>query len=375
MFGGLTAGTTSQTFALLLTPIAAALGVSVATLGGLKTIESVTMALCGLALTPLADKTPRQRLLLAGFALMVLSTLLAASASGPWMFAGYFVLNGASGILLFSTLQAVPSDYAADRAHDRALGYVIGSFGLAGFTTAPLAALLTDVWSWRVGYLLACGVGAAAFAAVALLVPNRPAHGAEHVSFRDGFRLLTHNRAFAEALLGALLRFSVYNATVVYAGALLIKRYHLSVGRSGLYFSLGALCFMLGSIGSGYLLAHVSARRALVPGGALTGLLAGGALLLHPPLPLAGVLLLVAVALMSLQENASAGVLLRLAPRARGAAMALSEIVAAASGLLGIGAAAVALSLFGFGGIGALIVAYGVIAAGSTGVALRHAAD
>jgi hypothetical protein len=52
--------------------------------------------------------------------------------------------------------------------------------------------------------------------------------------------------------------------------------------------------------------------------------------------------------------------------------MALSELVAAASGLLGIGAAALALSLFGFGGIGALIVLYGVVAAGSTGIALRH---
>jgi predicted MFS family arabinose efflux permease len=163
----------------------------------------------------------------------------------------------------------------------------------------------------------------------------------------------------------------LFASVLTYAGAFLIDVHDVSVARAGIYFSLGALAFLLASVTSGRAIARIGPRHTLLTGGLLTAGLVGTALASGARLVVVGLCLLAAIWLMGLIENASTGLLLRLAPDDRGAAMSLNELMAAAGSLLGIGVGAAALRLSGYAGVGGLLLVAGVAAALATHAALR----
>ncbi|HUG14908.1 MAG TPA: MFS transporter [Thermomicrobiales bacterium] len=365
------ATTNAQVFALLLSPMAQDFGISVARLAGLRTIEEVVAIVTGIALAPFIDRTTRKRLLLSGLALMAAAAAIAVAATSPWHLVGYFAVDGISKILLFSTLLAMPGDLASGRRLDRALGFVIGSFALSGFTIVPLVGYIAARFSWREGYVVAVVTALISFLFVLAVIPairpgdRPPASPLRHLG------LIVRFPGLATALTGALLRFMMFSSVLTFSGAFLINEHQVSVSRAGVYFSLGAASFLIASILSGFLLQFVGTTRALVHGGMLAATCVLVAFASGVPLSLAGCALLVTVALMGIHENASTGLLLRLSRGQRGAAMSLNELCAAAGALLGIGFGAVALRQFGYGGIGALLGLVGVLAAAVTMRAIR----
>lgn len=363
VFGGLAATTNAQVFALLLAPIARDLGYSVAKLGGLRTTEEVAAVATAIALTPVVDRYPRKWLLVAGFVLMATAAALISMSFTVWMLIGFFVIDGVSKILLFSALLALPSDLSSGREHDRALGFVIGSFSIAGVTAVPLAGVLSDAFTWRAGYVLAVALAGVAIMSVAVGVPSVQPPPHRHESLRAHASSLSRLPGFAIALAGAFCRFAMFASVLNYGGAYLIDERGVSVGRAGFYFSLGAFAFLAASILSGYVLVLVGVSRVLLGAGLATGVLALTAFGSGQSLAVVGACLLGTVALMGMLENASTGLLLRLAPDDRGAAMSLNELVAAAGSLLGIGVCAVVLRSSGFGGVAVFLAALAVIGA------------
>jgi predicted MFS family arabinose efflux permease len=371
VLSGMSATMNVEVFSLLLSPLADDLGYSVASLGALRAIEEITAVLTALVITPLMDRFPRRTLLLAGFGLMALAAGTAAASVGIVMLLIYFVVDGISKILLFSSVLALPSDLAAGREHDRALGFVIGSFALAGFTVMPLVGILAAASSWRAGYVVSLVFALLTMSLVALVLPVVQPQSRVHASLRAHARSLVALPGFPAALTGALFRFMLFASVLTYSGAYVIDEHGVSVTRAGFFFSIGALAFLLSSITSGRVIERIGPRHALVTAGVLTAGLLAIALSSGARLAVAGICLVAAVWLMGLLENASTGLLLRLAPHDRGAAMSLNELMAAAGSLLGIGAGAAALRLSGYAGIGALLAAAGLLAGAVTLSALR----
>lgn len=368
---GLAATTNAQIFALLLSPIANDLGLSVPRLGALRTIEEFVAIATGLALTPVIDRYARRHLLLIGFVLMATAALLASMSVHPVMLVGYFVIDGVSKILLFASLLALPSDLTRGPALDRALGFVIGSFALTGFTTVPLAGLLADELSWRAGFGLAVGIAVAAFAVTLVTLPGvRPAAHA-HSSVVEQFRVITALPGLLAGLIGAMFRFAMYASVVNYTSAYFVDDFGVDVSVAGLYFSLGSLGFLGASVVSGYFLARVGGTRALIGGGIITGIFATIAYGAGLPLPVTGFALFVVAAAMGILENASTALLFRLAPDHRGAAMSLNELGAAGGSMLGIGVGALALRLDGYSGISVVLGLSGAIAVITTWLAVQ----
>jgi DHA1 family inner membrane transport protein len=368
---GLAATTNAQVFALLLAPIAADFGTSVARLGALRAVEELVAIGTGLALAPFIDRTTRKRLLLAGLALMALAALTGALATSPWILLSFFVLDGVSKILLFSTILAMPGDLAQGRALDRALGFVIGSFALSGFTVVPLVGLVAGAFSWRAGFVIAASVAALACLLVVALIPSLLPSATPHASPVAHLRAIARLPGLMLALIGAFLRFLLFAGTFTYVGAFLIDHHGSSVARAGLYLSIGSLAFLGASIASGYLLRFIGVTRTLVGGCVLSSALLVNAFSLDLRLLYAGLGLIGVAALLAILENASTGLLLRLAPGHRGAAMSLNELCAAAGSLLGISFGALLLRLAGFAGVGILLAVVGILSAAITFAAIR----
>lgn len=368
---GLAATTNAQVFALLLSPIAGDLGISVSRLGALRTLEEAVAIATSLALTPIIDRYPRRNLLLTGFVLMATASLLAAAGLHPAMLVGYFVIDGVSKIFLFASILALPSDLTSGPALNRLLGFVIGSFALTGFTTVPMAGFLADELSWRSGFGLAAGIALAAFVvAIATLPDVRPA-AHDHPSAADQFRAIAALPGLLPGLLSAMFRFAMYASVINYTSAFFVDDFGIDVSVAGLYFSIGSLGFLGASVISGYLLVRVGGTRALIGGGLVAGILAAVAFGAGLPLAVTGLALFVVASLMGILENASTALLFRLAPDHRGAAMSLNELVAAGGSMLGIGVGALALRFAGYGGIGVVLGLSAAIAIITTWIAVK----
>jgi len=113
-------------------------------------------------------------------------------------------------------------------------------------------------------------------------------------------------------------------------------------------------------------------RRVMLQGGLLIA--AGLLIAFLPGVPgvLAGLGLLTG-ALLGVHENGSLGMILRMAPEARGAATSLNEICAALGGIAGSALGGLIIQQTGFGGLGVLLGAVALAAVAFTYLAFELA--
>ncbi|CAN5593220.1 MFS transporter [soil metagenome] len=362
LVGGMAATTNTSVTGLLLTSIADDLGHSVALLGGLKSISAVVAFITAFPLSRVADRYPRKYLIALGLGCMLTAALFALTAANLTWFIGYYLFAGAADVILFAMLLAAASDYIDGAAMDRASGFVIGAFGLSGFVIVPLAGVISDSHGWRQAYLINIGVALAGMLLVLLLLPKVPPTGSTSASTLSHLRMLTRKPGLTMILLGNIMRFTMLTVLIVYVAAFIIERFELSDGRAGFYFGIGSAMFLVSAFASGLLIARLGLRRLMLPGGLIV---AGGLFLAFlPGVPglLTGASFLVSGSLLSIQENGALGVILRVAPRDRGAATSLNEIGAAIAGIFGSAVGGLIVGQFGYGGLGVFLAVTGLAA-------------
>ncbi|WP_019633327.1 MFS transporter [Actinomadura atramentaria] len=138
-------------------------------------VDAYALVLSGLLITAgaLGDRWGRRRLLLVGFAVFVVASLVAATATQPWVVIAARALLGVGGAAIMpatiSILRVVFTD-----PHERALAYSVWTAVIgAGMALGPLVGgLIVQAYSWEAAFLLNVPV-AAVFGALALwLVPE-----------------------------------------------------------------------------------------------------------------------------------------------------------------------------------------------------------
>ncbi|MEU4195376.1 MFS transporter [Kribbella sp. NPDC026611] len=123
-----------------------------------------------------ADAFGRRRVLMAGAALLALSSLVAGAADRPMVFVLARMVQGvASAMLLAASLGMLGHTFAGSPARPRLAG-LWGSAASAGIASGPLlSSVLAEVWTWRAAYWLICAGSMALWAASARLLPeSRP---------------------------------------------------------------------------------------------------------------------------------------------------------------------------------------------------------
>ncbi|MBB3979708.1 putative MFS family arabinose efflux permease [Rhizobium azooxidifex] len=147
----------------LLPKMAEDLQLSIATLGTLVTVFTLTLAFSSPILTTLFGSVDRRRLLISTMGFFALANLVAWQSSGYWgIFAARVLLALAAG-LYTPNANALISVLVAPEKRGRALAIVNGGMTIAIALGLPIGSLVGNALGWRVTFL---GVGILALIAV-----------------------------------------------------------------------------------------------------------------------------------------------------------------------------------------------------------------
>ena len=142
-----------STVNVALPSIARALEINAMTLSWIPMAYLLASAACVLSLARLADMYGRRRVFVAGTFGVVLSSVMAACATGSAMLLCARVLQGASAAALFATQIAIISSVYPPERRGAAIGATISAVYI-GLSLGPLTGgYVIDLWSWRAAFL------------------------------------------------------------------------------------------------------------------------------------------------------------------------------------------------------------------------------
>lgn len=160
--------------ASLLTRMASDLNVTAGAAGQAVTATAVVGGIAGLTLA-IATKSIDRRLVLWTLSLLlILSNLLAATATGLTTLLLARVLLGVALGGFWSMAAAIAMRLVPMRLVPRAMSIVFTGVSIATVCAAPVGAYVGDTWGWRTAFVIAAAVGVVALTVQMLTMPKLP---------------------------------------------------------------------------------------------------------------------------------------------------------------------------------------------------------
>jgi DHA1 family inner membrane transport protein len=353
----------AQSAILVLSPIlpqiADQFGVSTSAAAQLRSVSAITAAIVALVLAVTGNRFHLSWLLYGGLALLAASALASAGATAFWMLIATHVVMGFGLAAVLSGGMAASETWAAAGESKRVLSLALIGQPVAWIVGQPVAGLVAGQ-NWRWAWIAVPFVAALA-ALVAMLLRDREISDAGQDCDPLG---LWRQRGVKPWAISELLAFTAWGGALVYAGAIFIEEYGVSVGSTGLILGVGAFFYLPGNWlgrrfigeGSGLLLVGFS-----VAAGAMVVLYNTG----FAPLWIAIVGFAVAVFFAGGRTIAGAALGLQLSDGRRLAAMSVRTAAGQFGYLLGAAIGGALLDLQGYPGMawgfGVLFVVAGVI--------------
>ncbi|WP_394890576.1 MFS transporter [Mesorhizobium sp. AaZ16] len=174
--------------ASLLTRMASDLNITDGAAGQTVTATAVVGAIAGLTLAIFTRSIDRRLVLWTLTLLLVLSSLMAATATGLTTLLLARVLLGIGLGGFWSMAGALTMRLVPGRLVPRAMSIVLTGVSVATVTAAPVGAYIGDLWGWRAAFALSAVVGVVALAVQLVTMPKLPPVAVS--SFRTLFDLL-----------------------------------------------------------------------------------------------------------------------------------------------------------------------------------------
>ncbi len=174
--------------ASLLTRMASDLNITDGAAGQTVTATAIVGGIAGLTLAVFTKNIDRRLVLWTLTLLLVLSSLLAATATGLTTLLLARVLLGIGLGGFWSMAGALTMRLVPTRLVPRAMSIVLTGVSVATVCAAPIGAYIGDLWGWRAAFALSAVVGAVALTVQMLTMPKLPPVAAS--SFRTLFELL-----------------------------------------------------------------------------------------------------------------------------------------------------------------------------------------
>jgi predicted MFS family arabinose efflux permease len=260
--------------ASLLTAMAADLGVSDGVAGQAVTATALVAAVAAPALPLLTRQLDRRVVMLACTLVLLLSNVLAATASSLAVLMASRVLLGIALGGFWSMSAALALRLVPPARFAKAMSLILTGVSVATVCAAPLGAWMGEAWGWRSAFVAAGAVSLLTLAVQAATLPALPPRD------RPDLRVLAEllrRPPVRVALLAVLLVISGHFAGFTYIRPLMEQVTHLSVAAiSAVLLGYGVGGFF-GNLAGGWL-AGRSERLAIVAGGALIAVLAASLL-------------------------------------------------------------------------------------------------
>ena len=355
-------GTTEFVIVGLLPTVADDLAITLPLAGLIVSIYALGVTFGAPVLTALTGRAGRKPLLLGLMALFIAGNTLAALSPGYGTLLVARVLSAFAHGVFFSVGATIAADLEPENRRASAIAMMFMGLTVAIVTGVPLGTLIGQTFGWRATFWAVAGLGAVAFAGIALLLPGDLSRR-EAASLADQVRVLGSGRlllVFAMTALG-------YGGTFVtftYLAPELQEITGFSASAVSLVLVLYGLAIAAGNIAGG----KVADRN---PVKALTWLFAAQALVLAlfsltAPSPVLALLTLAALGFLSFANVPGLQLyVVELAKRHRPAAVDVASALNIAAFNLGIAAGAwigglVVASPLGLGAtpwVGAMLVA------------------
>jgi MFS family permease len=166
----------------ILPAIAAAFGVSTASLTSSYAVQPIGQALGGLFLSPLADRLGRKRALIVLLALFAIATFLSVFASSIGSFAVTRFLAGAFGGALLPAAASLVADIAPLRRRSAMVGIVYAGLGVGPLLAAGIVATLLEHIGWQGVYVIGAVAPLLIIVPILVLAPESPLHLARNAA-------------------------------------------------------------------------------------------------------------------------------------------------------------------------------------------------
>ncbi len=314
----------------LLTPMGAAVGVSVSITGLLVTVYAFMVAVLAVPLTLSTARLSRKGLLLATLVAYTLSNVIVAIAPNFAVLAAGRAFGGIAHALFFSVSIGYASRLVQPAFTGRALAIVTAGASAGFVLGVPLSTSLGTALGWRAAFGVLAVVCAVTVVIVALLLPAVPGGGTSHRGEGAGarrMRLAVVSSANAVVYLG---QFTVYT----YISVLLLAAGLAATGVGPVLLGLGAV----GLLGTWFAGANLD-RRPRVTVLLLLGVVVLGLVALGLTFPALGGVL-AAAALWGTGFGGVASVFQTAAIRTRGASPEVIGALVNSTANIGIGGGA-----------------------------------
>jgi DHA1 family purine ribonucleoside efflux pump-like MFS transporter len=204
--------------ASLLTPLAQDLGITEGTAGQAVTATAIIGAIAAPTMSIITKRIDRRHVMLGLTLLLIVSSVLAATAwSLPSLLFARVLLGIALGgfwsMSAAIAMRLVPSDL-----FPRAMSIILTGVSVATVCAAPIGAYVSDIWGWRTAFMLAAAVGVVTLIVQFATLPKLPPVSVS--SFR-GLLDVSRNPMVRVVLLVVLLTASGHFAGFTYVRAFL----------------------------------------------------------------------------------------------------------------------------------------------------------
>ncbi|MGA4861463.1 MFS transporter [Streptomyces lavendulocolor] len=241
-------GTTEFVMMGLLPDVADDLHTSVPTAGYLVSAYAIGVVVGAPLLTALGSRVPRRRMLLLLMGLFTVGNLASALAPGFGTLVAARVLAGLPHGAFFGVGAVVAARLVREGRQARAVATMFLGLTVANVVGVPAATLLGQHLGWRATFLVVTGIGLAAMAALAALVPDIPVDGGR--SLGRELRALG-DRQVLLGLLTAVFGFAGVFAVYSYLASMTTEVMGLGESSVTLVLALFGIGMTLGALAAG----------------------------------------------------------------------------------------------------------------------------
>lgn len=236
--------------ASLLTPLAQDLGISEGTAGQAVTATAIVGAIAAPTMAIATKRIDRRHVMIGLSVLLVVSSLLAATAwSLPSLLFARVLLGIALGgfwsMSAAIAMRLVPSDVLP-----RAMSIILTGVSVATVCAAPVGAYVGDVWGWRSAFVIAAGVGVVTLIVQFATLPKLPPIG---IASFGALLEVSKNPMIRVGLLLVILTASGHFAGFTYFRAFLEQVPALGIETISLVLLAFGIGGFFGNLGGGFL--------------------------------------------------------------------------------------------------------------------------
>jgi MFS transporter, DHA1 family, multidrug resistance protein len=248
---------------------------SVSLVGQLTTFAMLSIAVAGLFAGPVADHIGHKRSLIAGLALLALSSTMMAASIHVVMLLIAGLIGGTGISMTYGVALGVVAKRLSGDARSKALGITHAFGSSATIVSAPLLTIVASFTLWRGSFVFLLLSIVAATVLVMRLLPDTCVRSGEPLSpmvVLRAYRPLWDSPP-AMALFGASATRGIFSVGIVaYLGAFYADRYGMSVREIGAASILEGGALVLGSLIAGAYAQRLDQRRFFAAAMVLIGL-------------------------------------------------------------------------------------------------------